>query len=304
MTDDWVTVFGGSGFLGRRLVQRLAGEGRKVRLVARRPERAALARPPGAAGEIVALKADLRDEASLGPALEGASAVVNAVGLYVERGASSFEAVHVAGAAALARRARQAGVARLVLISGIGADPASRSAYVRVRAEGEAAVRAAFPEAVILRPSVLFGPEDAFFNSLAAILRLSPVIPLFGRGETRLQPVFVGDVAEALARVLRAPEAAGRTYELGGPQAYSYRALLELVLAQIGRRRLLLPLPFFVWDALARLSSPLPTPPITEAQVELMRHDNLVAPGTPGFAELGIAPQAVEAILPSYLAPG
>jgi NADH dehydrogenase len=206
----------------------------------------------------------------------------------------------VDGARSLAARAAEAGVARLVHISGIGVDPASPSAYIRARAEGEAAVRQAFAGATILRPSVLFGPGDAFFNSLAGIARLSPVLPLFGDGAMRLQPVFVEDVARAAVAVLAAPETQDSVYELGGARAYSYRALLELLLDRIGRRRLLLPLPFAIWEALAAMLRILPHPPVTRDQIELLRRDNLPDPNLPGFADLAIAPRSVEEILPSY----
>ena len=291
MTGAIATVFGGTGFLGGRIALRLAGEGWRPRIAVRHPDRAG---PEG-------VQADVLKEASVIRAVEDAGAVVNAVGLYVERGAETFEAVHVEGARRVARACARAGVARLVHISGIGADPASRSPYVRARAAGEDAVRDAFPAAAILRPSVLFGPGDAFFTSLADIARTSPIFPLFGRGLTRLQPVFVDDVARAVARCLVDPASAGRVYELGGPTAYAYRDLIELVLDRIGRRRLLLPLPFPVWSALAVFAGMLPNPPITRDQIALVRRDNVADPDLPGFADLGIAPAPVEAVLPTYL---
>jgi NADH dehydrogenase len=192
-------------------------------------------------------------------------------------------------------------VQRLVHISGIGADPASDSPYVRARAIGERLVREAFPAATILRPSVMFGPADAFLNRLAALARISPALPLFGSGEVKLQPVYVGDVAAAVARALVTPEAAGRLYELGGPRVYSYRALVQLVLDQTGRRRLLLPVPYAAWNALAALLAPLPQRPISRDQVKLMQKDNVVSPGALTFADLGITPTALEAIAPTYL---
>jgi NADH dehydrogenase len=294
-----VTVFGGSGFLGREIVRRLAAEGAAVRIAVRHPEHAFLAEP--GAGAITAVRADVWDEASVAPAIAGADAVVNTVGHYVERGKASFEAIHGEGAMHVARAAAAAGIGRLVHISGIGADEKSESSYVRARAAGERLVREAFPQATILRPSVMFGPEDAFFNQLAAIARLMPVLPLFGTGEVRLQPVYVGDVAEAVAKVLTIEAARGKIYELGGPRAYSYRELMQLLLRQTGRRRLLLPIPYMVWDLVATLLSPLPNRPISRDQVTLMKQDNVVAPNAPGFAALGISPHAVEEILPSYL---
>jgi NADH dehydrogenase len=296
-----VTVFGGTGFLGRAVVARLIAEGARVRVATRHPDNSA--QPAG----VEAVAADLRDADSVARAVADADWVVNAVGLYQESRGETFHAVHVEGARTLAMAVAAAaarGTAQaLVHISGIGADLASESSYVRARAAGEIAVREAFPEATILRPSVLFGPEDSFFNSLARIARLLPVFPLFGDGRTRLQPVYVEDVAAAIARSLSLPEAHGRVYELGGKQIYSYRALIELLLRQTGIRRPLLPLPFAVWEAQARLLSLFPRAPITRDQIALMRKDNVADPELPGFAELGLEPAAVEEILASYIGP-
>jgi NADH dehydrogenase len=291
------TVFGGTGFLGRAVVKRLKAEGAGVRVAARHPEAGAW--PAG----VEAVEADLRDTDSVAGALADADWVVNAVGLYQESRGETFQAVHVEGARAVAAAAARGTAQALVHISGIGADLASESSYVRARAAGETAVREAFPEATILRPSVLFGPEDSFFNSLARIARLLPVFPLFGDGRTRLQPVYVEDVAAAVARALSLPDAGGRTYELGGKHSYSYRALIELVLRQTGIKRPLLPLPFAVWEAQASLLGLLPRAPITRDQIALMRNDNVADPALPGFAELGLEPAAVEQILPTYLGP-
>ena len=236
MAHGRVTVFGGSGFLGRQIVQRLAAGGAEVRVAVRHPGRVSSRLAAGKAGQVTAIYADVWDEPSVGPALEGSDAVINTVGHYVERGKATFEAIHGHGAMHVARAAALAGVERLVHISGIGADAASASTYVRARAIGERLVREQFPEATILRPSVLFGPDDAFLNRLAAMARVMPVLPLFGSGETRLQPVYVGDVAEAVAKVLTAPSAKGQVYELGGPRIYTYKALVQLVLTQIDRQ--------------------------------------------------------------------
>jgi NADH dehydrogenase len=283
MSDSWITVFGGTGFLGRRIVERLAGDGVKVRVVARNPDRAsAIELSPDA--KIERVRADLRDPESIAAAVAGARGVVNAVGLYVERGGETFDAVHVAGAACVAEQAAKAGVARLVHISGIGVDGASDSAYIRARANGEAAVHEAFPAATILRPSVVFAPDDNFINLLLRMARVLPVLPLFGDGGTMLQPVFAGDVALAAARALDDPAAAGKTYELGGPVPYSY----------------LLPVPFPIWEIQARLAGILPNPPLTSDQVALMRHDNLASPDLPGLADLGVTPTSLEATLPEY----
>ena len=289
------TVFGGTGFLGRAVVARLIAEGARVRIAVRHPD-AAVA-PAG----VEAVAADLRDVASVVRAVADADWVVNAVGLYLESRGETFQAVHVEGARAVAQAAARGSAQALVHISGIGADLASESSYVRARAAGEAAVREAFPEATTLRPSVLFGPEDSFSNSLARIARLLPAFPLFGDGRTRLQPVYVEDVAAAVARTLSLAEARGRTYELGGKESYSYRALIELLLRHIGIRRPLLPLPFALWQAQASLLGLLPKPPITHDQIALMRKDNVVDPELPGFAELGIQAAALEEILPTYL---
>ena len=220
-----------------------------------------------------------------------------------EKGAT-FEAIHGQGAMHVARASATTGVRRLVHISGIGADPGSESPYVRARAIGERLVMEAFPEATILRPSVMFGPEDAFFNQLAALARVMPILPLFGTGKVKLQPVYVNDVAEAVARALATEAATGKIYELGGPRAYTYKALLQLLLQQLGRRRLLMPVPYFVWELLAAVMAPLPHRPISRDQVVLMKRDNVVGPKALSFAELGLAPSAVEDILPSYLRTG
>jgi NADH dehydrogenase len=300
MADRLVTVFGGSGFLGRRIVARLAANDAEVRVAVRHPERAAFLTGSGRPGQITAVRADVWDEATVAPALAGADAVVNTVGHYVERGDASFEAIHGQGARHVAEAAAAAGVRRLVHISGIGADPASDSPYVRARATGERLVREAFPAATILRPSVMFGPND-FLERLAGMARVMPAIPLFGAGEVRLQPVYVNDVAAAVAQALATPEAAGQLYELGGPRVYTYEALVRLVLDHSGRRRLLLPVPYAVWHALAALTAPLPRRPISRDQVKLMQKDNLVSPGALTLADLGITPTALEAIAPTYL---
>ena len=295
-----VTVFGGSGFLGRRIVRRLAADGAEVRIAVRRPERAALLARFGRAGQITPVRADVWDEATVAPALGGADAVVNTVGHYVERGGASFEAIHGQGARHVAEAATAAGVPRLVHISGIGADPASDSSYVRARAAGERLVREAFPAATILRPSVMFGPGD-FLNRLARLARVMPVIPLFGSGETKLQPVYVDDVAAAVTTALATPQAAGKLYELGGPRVYTYKALVQLVLERTGRRRLLLPLPYSLWIALAAIMAPLPQRPISRDQVKLMQQDNVVSADALSFADLGIVATPLEAVVPSYL---
>ncbi|MHB0774890.1 complex I NDUFA9 subunit family protein [Halomonas sp. WWR20] len=291
MAKRIVTVFGGTGFLGRRVVRRLAEAGIDVRVAARHLRHVDV---PDATGTVEFRRTDVRDEASVVQALQGADAAVNAVSLYVERRDLRFEDIHVAAAERIARLATQAGVSILVHISGLGVSTTSASSYVRARAQGERQVRAAFPEAVVLRPSVIFGPGDAFLSALEGITRL-PVIPLFGDGRVELQPVHVGDVAAAVERVQGWPAAAGRVFELGGARAYRYRDIVQAVLKSRGRRRPLLPIPFAVWHRLAALASLLPNPPLTRDQVTLMENDNVV--GTDTFAALGITPRSLEAAL-------
>lgn len=301
MCGAWVTVFGGSGFLGRHITRRLLADGLSVRVAVRRPERVDVAAFASSSDRFEAVSADVRDPDSVAAALDGAQAAVNCVGLYVERGEARFDAVHVTGAETVARQAMSAGATRLVHVSGIGADPASPSEYVASRGRGEQAVREAFAAATVLRPSVLFGPGDAVFTNLAGMAKILPVLPLFGAGDMRLQPVFVEDVADAVAAALTRDEACGRTYELGGPERYSYRALIELVLRQTGRRRVLLPLPFAVWEALATAVSVLPNPPLTRDQIALMRHDNVVGADVGTLADLGVTATPLEPVLPTYL---
>lgn len=295
MATGLVTVFGGTGFLGRRIVARLLERDLEVRVAGR--SAAAAGQPEAMAGRVEAVQADIRDPAAVQAVVAGARAAVNAVGLYVERGGANFRAVHVEGAKHLAEACRRQGVERLLHLSGIGADPASRSAYVSCRGAGEDVVRRTFETATIFRPSAMFGAEDAFLNALQAILRRAPVIPLFGSGGTRLQPVCVDDVAEAAARVVSAPQPAAPLYELGGPQVLTYRELLQLLMRHLGRRPLLLPVPFALWDAAAAIAGLLPAPPLTEGQVALMKRDNLAAPDLPGLAELGINATPIAAVL-------
>lgn len=295
-----VTVFGGSGFLGSEIVERIAAEGIAVRVAVRHPENERIRQIPGPVGKILPVYADVRDETSVALAMDGSDAVVNAVGLYVERGAETFEAVHELGAVNVAHQCAAQDVSRLIHISGIGADLYSGSRYVRARAKGEVLVKDVFSPANIFRPSVLFGPEDRFVNTLEKIIRRSPVVPLFGDGGTKLQAVYFGDVAEAVLRALQDPKTRGKTYELGGPRAWSYRALIELVLGQTKKRRLLLPVPFFLWDFMAAVASVLPAPPVTRDQIALMKRDNVVARDALSLKDLGVGATALEDILPEY----
>lgn len=294
-----VTLFGGSGFLGRYVLRQLLARGLAVRVASRNPPRRPLSSDPKDAVEW--LQADVRDEAKVAAALTGVDAAVNAVALYIERGEDSFRAVHVEGAGRVARLAAAAGAKRLVHISGIGADTESPSAYVRARGAGESAVEAAFANATILRPSVIFAPDDSFLNTLIGLVCRLPLVPLFGDGGTRLQPVYAGDVAAAVAAALLRPARPAGTYELGGAEIVSYRALVERLATVVERRPILLPLPFAVWTLLAASASLLPRPPLTLHQVTLLRDDKVAAPDKPGLAELGVTPTAIAEILPQLL---
>jgi NADH dehydrogenase len=291
MTDRIVTVFGGTGFLGRHVVRRLRTHGFAVRVASRHPRRA----DATFAGEggIEARHVDVHDRPSVAEALKGAWGAVNAVSLYVERGAETFDAVHVTATRAMAELARQAGVERLVLVSGIGTSTASPSLYVRKRGEGEQAVRTAFPGAAIVRPAVMFGPDGGFITTVLDLMGKLPAYPMFGRGQTRLQPVAVGDVAEAIAQILLREATQPDLYEFGGPQVFTYEEFLRTVAREAGIRPLLVPFPFGAWHLLARAAEMLPRPPVTKNQVELMEVDTVVSPQMPGLSDLGIAPQSV-----------
>jgi uncharacterized protein YbjT (DUF2867 family) len=294
-------VLGGSGFIGRYVVKRLAARGEVIAVGCRNAEQAKFLKPMGDVGQIVPLNVGIGDETLLPAFLAGNDALVNCVGILRESGAQTFELVHHTGPARLARFAREAGVDRFVHISAIGADPRSSSAYARTKAAGEQAVRDAFPTVTILRPSVVFGPEDQFFNRFAAMAMISPVLPLVGGGETRFQPVYVGDVADAVVRCLVDQATAGRVYELGGPKVYTFREILDLLLSEIRRKRLFVDLPFGLAALQARLMSILPNPPLTPDQVELLKSDNIVSSGALNLASLGLQPTAAEVIVPTYL---
>ncbi len=296
-----ITVFGGSGFIGRHVVTRLAAQGWVIRVAVRDPVGAAFLKPMGNVGQIVPMRADLTDPAAIEAAVSGVQAVVNLVGILYERGRQRFGPVHGAAPARLAEIAAKAGVERFVHVSAIGADPRSASAYARSKAAGESGVRAAFPAATILRPSIVFGPEDSFFNRFGMMAKLLPALPLIGGGRTRFQPVYVGDVAAAVVRALDDPACRGATFELGGPQIYTFKELMQLLLATIGRKRLLVSLPFGLAQLQAAFLEWLPVPPLTRDQVRMLKYDNVVSPGAKGLGDLGITATPVEAILPSYL---
>lgn len=308
MAGELVTVFGGSGFLGRYVVRALARAGWRVRVAMRRPHLGHELRVMGDVGQIQLVQANVRSEASVAAAVAGADAVVNLVAILFEKGRQTFADVVASGGATVARATAAAGIARLVHVSAIGADSGSGSAYGRSKGLAEEAVRAAVPTATVLRPSVIFGPEDNFINQFAQMARLSPALPLIGGGTTRFQPVHVVDVAAAVAAALDTPAAAGETYELGGPDVMTFGDILRFILAEIERPRLLAPLPFAiaqpmgaVMDALFRFN-PFGGPPLTGDQVEMLRRDNVVSAGARTLADLGIAhPSSLTAIAPTYL---
>jgi uncharacterized protein YbjT (DUF2867 family) len=300
MQAKQITVFGGSGFLGRHAVRALAKAGWRIKVATRHPNRAFFLRPMGQVGQIGFVKCDITDPDQVAAALKGSQAAINLPGILFQRG-QSFDEVHAAGAGHVAEAAARLGLSHLVHVSAIGADAESESRYAQSKAEGEKRVRAAFPQAVILRPSIVFGPEDQFFNSFANLARFSPVLPLIGGGRTRFQPVFVGDVAAAITAALDLPDAQGRTFELGGPAIYSFKELMQIVLSETGRRRMLVPIPFALAAIKAFFLQFAPRPLLTPDQVKLLRHDNIVAPTAPGLADLGIRPTTVEAEVPAYL---
>jgi len=300
MDSRTVTVFGGTGFLGRHTVRALAKAGWRIKVAARRPARGFFLRPLGQVGQIDFVKCDIADPESVAAALAGSEAVVNLCGILVQRG-QTFEDVQADGAANIGAAAAAAGIRAVAHVSAIGADSESASGYAVTKAEGETRLREAFPAATILRPSIVFGPEDGFFNRFAEMARFLPALPLIGGGHTLFQPVFVGDVAAAIVAALDSEKARGRTYELGGPTIYSFKQLMQIVLAETQRSRLLLPLPFGLAMWKAFFLQLLPNPPLTPDQVRLLRRDNIVAAGALTLADLGIAPTTVEAEVPAYL---
>src|SRR5262252_1615060 len=291
-----VTVFGGTGFVGRRVVRHLRDPGTRVRIVSRH-------RGPGNDAAIEQIAADAHDQRSVEAAVAGADGVVNAISLYVEHGSDTFHSVHVESAAKIARAARQAGIRRFVHVSGIGANTASSSLYIRSRGEGEAAVQTAFPGAVIIRPAVMFASDDAFLTTILRLLRSMPAYPIFGDGKTRLQPVYVNDVAAAITQILRQGQKPYPIYELAGPRVYSYEELLRTIAHIAGLRPVLMRLPFAFWSALAGVAEMLPQPPFTRNQVELMKIDTTASKSLPGFRALGISPRSLEDELEAIVRP-
>ncbi|MEO1135437.1 MAG: complex I NDUFA9 subunit family protein [Pseudomonadota bacterium] len=310
MTGKLAVVFGGSGFVGRHVVRELARRGWRVRVAVRRPHHAQFLRPMGVVGQIQLKQCNIRHQPSVVEALKDANAVINLVGILFQNGPQRFDAVQAGGAATVARLAAEAGISDYVHLSAIGADANSDSLYARTKGEAEEAVRSAVPTAAIIRPSIVFGTEDSFFNKFAAMATTTPFtpLPLIGGGKTKFQPIYVDDVADAVCEALVRPEAAGRTYEVGGPSIYTFRELMELMLQEIGQRRPLIPVPFPIatmigaFGELAGLA-PFVDPPLTRDQVKLLKHDNIVdLSGNVGvLADLGVEPETVEAILPSYM---
>jgi NADH dehydrogenase len=302
--DTLITVFGGSGFLGRHLVRALAKRHYRIRVAVRRPDLTGHLQPLGRVGQIHAVQANLRNPQSIEAAARGADVIVNLVGLLYERGRQRFETVQTLGAEQVALAATAHG-ARMVHVSAIGADENSPALYGRSKAAGEKAVLAATPTATLFRPSIMFGPEDDFFNKFAALARMAPMLPLVGGGATRMQPVFVGDVAEAIARAVDGSARPGTVYELGGPEVRTFKQLMEYVLKTIERRRLLIPVPFPLMRFQAQFLQYLPKPPVTPDQIEMLRGDNVVSDAARRegrtLQALGIEPSAIEAIVPSYL---
>ena len=302
-----VTIYGGSGFIGRYIARRMAKEGWRVRVAVRRPNEAIFVRPYGVVGQVEPVFCNIRDDASVRAVMQGADAVVNCVGVLSEVGKNGFEAVQAEGAARIARIAAELGVGQLVQLSAIGADADSASAYARSKAAGEAAVREAFPAAVILRPSVVFGSEDQFFNRFAAMSRFGPILPVVG-AETKFQPVYVDDVAQAAVKAVLG-EAAPGIYELGGPDVHSFRELMQKMLQVVQRRRLIVNIPFFVARIMGGAFDLLQTVTlglfhnglITRDQVRNLARDNVVSSDARGLADLGIAPTPIDAVLPEYL---
>jgi len=305
--SNLVTVFGASGFVGRHAVRALANAGWRIRAVCRSPNLANYLLPAGLPGQIQLFKGNVGDDESVALALSGADTAVNLTGILYSHGEEqSFEAIHVDAARRIGRLAREAGVKSLVHLSAIGADPNADAHYAQSKGDGEIALSEEFPDAAILRPSLVFGPEDAFFNKFAALARISPVLPLIGGGHTKFQPVFVADIAAAILRAASDPDLRGKTYELGGPTVYTFKELLQFILHETARKRLLVPWPFFLASInaffLQMPSVLLPIAPLlTVDQVRLLRTDNVVGEGALTFADLGIVPDAMEAVVPSYL---
>lgn len=304
-SDRLITIIGGSGFLGRHIVRALARRGYRIRVACRRPELAGYLQPLGNPGQIMMVQANVRYPASLAAACEGAYAVINLTGVLYSAGAQSFDAVHAVGAESSARAARNARARLFIQMSAIGADPGSPAQYARSKADGERRAREQFPGTIILRPSIVFGPEDSFFNRFAGMARFAPFLPLIGGGETKFAPVFAGDIGEAVARLVDRGEADGKTYEFGGPEVLSFRQLMQFTLDTIERKRLLVNVPWGLAKLQAAVLGLLPKPLLTLDQVELLKTDNVVSAEARReqrtLEGLGITPQGIEGIVPGYI---
>ncbi len=302
-----ICVFGGSGFIGRHIVASLAKTGARIRVAVRNPNEAMFLQPAGGVGQIQLFQANVRDETSVAAAVQGADIVINLTGLLSQAGAQSFRSIQIEGATRVAKAAAEAGASRLIHMSAIGADREASSSYASSKGEGEKLVREAFPLATILRPSLVFGPEDNFFNRFAWMASLSPLVlpalPLIGGGKTKFQPVYVGDVAEAVVRILDNPHWRGKVFELGGPEVFTFKQLLELICEHTHRRRLMVPIPFFMASMQGMFLQMLPKPLLTVDQVRLLHHDNVLSgsDGVCSLEDLGITPTATDVILPTYL---
>lgn len=307
LRDELITVFGGSGFVGRHVVRALAKAGYRVRVATRRPHLAQDLRVMGVVGQVQLVQANIRVASSVERALEGASGVINLVGVLAEGGRQNFSSLHAMGAEAIAKAAAAAGIERMIQVSAIGASAESASRYAQSKAAGEAAVMAAIPTATVLRPSIIFGTDDGFFNMFGSMARFAPALPLFGGGQSRFQPVFAGDVASAVLAAFEDKAARGQTYELGGPGVYSFKELMQFILNETDRPRFLVPLPYSIgtvmgmaFEMLAIL--PFVQPMLTRDQMIQLQSDNVVSDGAKGLADLGITPETVEAIVPGYIA--
>ncbi len=304
-SEKIVTIIGGSGFVGRHIVRALARRGYRIRVASRRPDLAGHVQPLGTPGQVMPVQANVRYPASLAAVCDGAAVVINLTGILASRGAQSFEAIHVFGAEASAKAAKAAKAKVFIQMSALGADASSSSEYARTKAAGEARAKAAFPGTIILRPSIVFGPEDNFFNQFARLSRFAPALPLIGGGHTKFTPLFVGDLAEAIAILVDRGEASGQTLELGGPEVFTFKQIMEFTLSTVGRKRLLVPIPWIIAKIMGIVMGYLPGAPLTLDQVKLLESDNVVSEAATlegrDLAGLGIVAQGIQGIVPSYL---
>ena len=305
--QEIITLFGATGFIGRHVVRLLAKTGARIHIACRDPNDALLLKPMGDIGQIVPVRVNIRDDASIAAAIQNSTTVINLIGILYESGKNTFQAIHVEAAARIARIAKERGATHFVQMSALGANPGSLSAYARSKAAGEQAVRTFFPDATIIRPSIVFGAEDNFFNKFSAMAGIAPALPLIGGGHTKFQPVFVGDVAEAVRTIVENPTTKGQIYEFGGPTVYTFRQLLELMLKLTNRKRCLISLSWTVAKIQATLFELLPVPPLTRDQVDLLRTDNIINaaknPNSKTLKDLGVQATPLEAVLPTYINP-